>query len=169
MRYHNITKADMLNGPGIRVVLWVAGCEHYCKDCQNPITWDPKGGLEFDEAAKKELFGELSKDYVSGITLSGGDPMHTNNVVTLITLCKEIRKEFPDKTIWLYTGYKWEDLIRVIGVRFILLKLVDVIVDGEFIPELADIQYHWAGSTNQRVIDVQKSRQKGEIVLYADN
>ena len=79
MRYHNITKDDMLNGDGLRVVLWVAGCNHCCKECHNPITWDPNGGLEFDEAAKQEIFDELEKDYIHGITFSGGDPLHIAN------------------------------------------------------------------------------------------
>ena len=104
MRYHNITKDDMLNGDGLRVVLWVAGCEHQCKGCHNPITWDINGGIEFDEAARQEIFEELEKPYISGITLSGGDPLHTQNRKEIKELAKEIREKFPDKTIWLYTG-----------------------------------------------------------------
>ena len=90
MRYHNITKDDMLNGDGLRVVLWVSGCVHCCKECHNPITWDPNGGLEFDEEAKQEIFDELEKSYVSGITFSGGDPLHISNVyeVTKVS-CKD--------------------------------------------------------------------------------
>ena len=87
MRYHDITKEDMLNGDGLRVVLWVSGCSHCCKDCQNPLTWDPNGGLFFDEEAKKEIFDQLDKDYISGITLSGGDPLNINNIT-------DIRKQF---------------------------------------------------------------------------
>ena len=108
MRYHNITKDDMLNGDGLRVVLWVSGCDHCCKECQNPITWDPNSGLIFDESAKKELFDELEKSYVSGITFSGGDPLHANNIYEIKELAKEIRTKFPEKTIWLYTGCTWE-------------------------------------------------------------
>ena len=88
MRYHNITKDDMLNGDGLRVVLWVAGCEHHCPNCQNPVTWDINGGLEFDEAAKKEIFDELEKNYVSGITFSGGDPLHTQKLIIFQTVHK---------------------------------------------------------------------------------
>ena len=88
MRYHNITKDDMLNGDGLRVVLWVAGCSHCCRECQNPITWDPNGGIPFDEAAKKEIFDELEKDYISGITFSGGDPMHLSNEADVTALAK---------------------------------------------------------------------------------
>lgn len=126
MRYHNITKDDMLNGDGLRVVLWVAGCSHCCKDCHNPVTWDPNGGLYFDESAKAELFEELKKDYVSGITFSGGDPLHIANVNDVTELSKEIRETFPEKTIWLYTGSTWEEVRRMEIVRYL-----DVLVDGE--------------------------------------
>ena len=94
MRYHNITKDDMLNGDGLRVVLWVAGCEHHCPNCQNPVTWDINGGLEFDEAAKKEIFDELEKNYVSGITFSGGDPLHTQNRKDVGAFIEEIKEKF---------------------------------------------------------------------------
>ena len=107
MRYHNITKDDMLNGDGLRVVLWVAGCNHHCKECQNPITWDVNGGLEFTDAEKKEIFDELDKSYISGITFSGGDPLHPANIDAVTALAKEIRKKYPKKTIWLYSGYEW--------------------------------------------------------------
>ena len=100
MRYHNITKDDMLNGDGLRVVLWVAGCSHCCKDCQNPLTWDPAGGLLFDAAAKEELFEQLDKSYISGITFSGGDPLHSANRLDVHDLMKEIKEKYPDKTIW---------------------------------------------------------------------
>ena len=96
MRYHNITKDDMLNGDGLRVVLWVAGCSHCCKGCQNPVTWDPNGGLEFDDAAKEEIFDQLSKPYISGITFSGGDPLHAANRVGVRTLMTEIHEKFPN-------------------------------------------------------------------------
>lgn len=96
MRYHNITKDDMLNGDGLRVVLWVAGCEHHCPNCQNPVTWDINGGLEFDEAAKKEIFDELEKNYVSGITFSGGDPLHTQNRKDVGAFIEEIKEKFPE-------------------------------------------------------------------------
>ena len=100
----------MLNGDGLRVVLWVAGCGHACPGCHNPITWDAEGGLLFDQAAKAELFTELGKDYISGITFSGGDPLFPGNREEINELCREIRQKFPDKTIWLYTGYRWEEI-----------------------------------------------------------
>ena len=152
MRYHNITKDDMLNGDGLRVVLWVAGCDHCCKDCHNPVTWDPDGGLPFGEAAKNELFAELDKDYISGITFSGGDPLHAANRLDVLELAREVRKKYPDKTIWLYTGYKWEEIYELP-----IIKLVDVLVDGEFISELKDVKLLWKGSSNQRVINVQET------------
>lgn len=161
MRYHNITKDDMLNGDGLRVVLWVSGCSHCCKECHNPITWDPNGGLEFDEAAKQEIFAELDKDYVHGITFSGGDPLHVNNAYDVTELAKEIRERYPNKTIWLYTGSKWEEISHMK-----VLQYIDVLCDGEFVAELKDMNTHWVGSTNQRVIDVQKTLAEGEVVLY---
>lgn len=152
MRYHNITKDDMLNGDGLRVVLWVAGCSHCCKDCQNPITWDPNGGLLFDEAAKQEIFEQLDKSYISGITLSGGDPLHAANRLDVRQLIEEIKQKYPDKTIWMYTGDSWERILH-----YPMMKNIDVLVDGEFIAEQKDVKLLWKGSKNQRVIDVQKS------------
>ncbi len=161
MRYHNITKDDMLNGDGLRTVLWVAGCSHGCKNCQNPITWDICGGIPFDEAAKEELFAELKKSYISGITFSGGDPLHVKNRDEVGALIKEIHERFPDKTIWVYTGYQWEEIEDLP-----YMKYVDVLVDGKFVEELKDLNLHWKGSSNQKVIDVKKTREKGEIVLH---
>lgn len=164
MRYHNITKDDMLNGDGLRVVLWVAGCSHCCKDCQNPITWDPNGGLEFDEEAKQEIFAELSKDYISGITFSGGDPLHICNVYQVTELAEEIRSRFPDKTIWLYTGSVWEEIENTK-----IVSLLDVLVDGEFEVDKKDVNLHWKGSSNQRVINVPETLKKGEVVLHEED
>ena len=161
MRYHNITKDDMLNGDGLRVVLWVAGCNHCCPECQNPVTWDPNGGLPFGEAERKEIFAELDKDYVSGITFSGGDPLHPANITEVTALAREIREKYPDKTIWLYTGFLWEDIKDLP-----FLKYVDVLVDGPFVEAEKDVTLHWKGSANQRVIDVKKSLAQGSVVLY---
>lgn len=165
MRYHNITKDDMLNGDGLRVVLWVSGCSHCCEGCQNPVTWDSEGGLPFDAAAKQEVFDELAKDYISGITFSGGDPLFFKNRPDVAELIAEIRETFPDKTIWLYTGYEWET-IRDLP----MMKQIDVVIDGPFVLSLLDNQLKWRGSSNQRVIDVQKSlqREDKEAVLYCD-
>lgn len=164
MRYHNITKDDMRNGDGLRVVLWVAGCSHHCRECQNPVTWDPEGGLPFTEAEKEEIFEELSKDYISGITFSGGDPLHPANLPEVAKLCHEIRERFPDKTIWLYTGSLWEE---VSDLR--IAKDLDVLVDGEFQVKRKDNLLHWKGSSNQRVIDVKKSLLEKRPVLYEES
>ena len=164
MRYHNITTDDMLNGDGLRTVLWVAGCTHCCKECQNPITWDVNGGVPFDEAAKKELFEKLNHDYISGITFSGGDPLHPLNREPITALAKEINETFPDKTIWLYTGFLWEDLQNEE-----ILKYIDVLVDGEFMIDLLDTKLKWCGSSNQRIIDVPASLDSGRVILYVDN
>lgn len=162
MRYHNITKDDMLNGDGLRVVLWVAGCSHCCEGCHNPVTWDIRGGLPFDRAAKEELFAELDKDYISGITFSGGDPLHPGNQEDVAALIHEIRTRYPDKTIWLYTGFLWEAICGLPGV-----DQVDVVVDGEFEQALLDTKLKWKGSSNQRVIDVKKTLETGAVVLHA--
>lgn len=162
MRYHNITHDDMLNGDGLRVVLWVAGCSHRCKDCQNPITWDSKGGIEFGQKKIEEIFNYMSKDYISGITYSGGDPLYIDNREDITNLAKVLRDRFPNKTQWLYTGY-WYDDVKDLEI----MKYIDVIVDGPFINTLKDNTLHWKGSSNQRVIDVQKSRELSTIVLHS--
>ena len=151
----------MLNGEGLRTVLWVAGCSHNCPQCHNPVTWDINGGLAFDEAAKEELFEELKKDYISGVTFSGGDALHEQNTEEAGKLAEDIREKFPDKTIWLYTGYEWEEIC---GIPF--LSNIDVIVDGEFKIEEKDNSLHWKGSANQRVIDVKESLKTGKVQLY---
>ena len=167
MRYHNITKDDMLNGDGLRAVLWVAGCTHKCKGCHNPVTWDIEGGIPFDEAAKEELFEAIKPDYISGVTFSGGDPLHPANHVEVAVLAKEIKETFPNKTIWLYTGDVWENVMHDP-----VMKYVNVLVDGEYVEELRDTKLLWKGSSNQRVIDVQKSLQQTDHktpVLHCGN
>jgi anaerobic ribonucleoside-triphosphate reductase activating protein len=162
MRYHDITKDDMKNGDGLRVVLWLSGCDHKCPGCQNPITWDPNDGLIFDDSAKKEVFDLLSRDYISGITLTGGDPLFTGNRDEVLLLLKEIKDKFPQKTVWLYTGYDFEDIINLEH-----LKYIDVLCDGKFIEALKELNIHWVGSSNQRIIDVPETLKSGEIVLYS--
>lgn len=161
MRYHNITTDDMLNGDGLRTVLWVAGCTHRCEGCHNPITWDIEGGIPFDEAAETELFEKLSVNYISGVTFSGGDPLHPHNREEITRLAKKIRAELPDKTIWLYTGFEWEDIKELE-----IIQLLDVVVDGRFVKSLLDAKLHWKGSSNQRVIDVKETLRLGKIVLF---
>ncbi len=160
MRYHNITKVDMLNGNGLRVVLWVSGCTHACKGCHNPVTWDIHGGIPFDDTAKEEIFQELKKDYVEGVTFSGGDPLHPANRAEIGALAEEINSLFPSKSMWLYTGFSWEDILDLSFIPFL-----DVVVDGKFQINLWDNQLHWKGSSNQKVIDVKKSLLEKRLVL----
>lgn len=166
MYYHDITKCDMKNGDGLRVVLWVSGCTHHCYMCQNPQTWDPKSGVYFDEAAEEELFEALAKDYISGITFSGGDPLNyeydNNNTVT--RLIQKVRKNFPDceKDIWCYTGYTIEHLVRVNK-----LPDIDVLVDGPYEAKLRDVNCHWRGSWNQRIFKkVDNSTIDGKLTTF---
>lgn len=194
INYHNITHDDMNNGDGLRVVLWLSGCSHHCYNCQNPQTWNPNSGIPFDESAKQEIFNELSKDYIAGITFSGGDPLHQQNLDEILSLIQEIRISFPEKTIWLYTGYKLELLnekiynctkqIRTVShfypiqnknefaenqlKRSEVIKLCNIVVDGEYIDAQRNLSKKWAGSDNQRVIDVEQSLAQNKIVLYCD-
>ncbi len=161
MMYHNITTDDLLNGDGLRTVLWVSGCEHRCRGCQNPATWDVNDGLDFDVHAEAELYSHLYKDYISGVTFSGGDPLHPKNRDTVLRMASDIKRLFPTKTIWVYTGYLWEAVRNLYGMEF-----VDVLVDGNFVERLNSEGYHWAGSTNQRVVDVQKSLVDGTCILW---
>ena len=160
MRYHDITKDDMLNGEGLRVVLWVSGCAHGCRGCQNPLTWDPDSGLEFDEEAERELFALLSRDYISGLTLSGGDPLFPGNRAEVCALLKEVRERFPEKDVWLYTGYTAEEVMDWEG-----LGLVDVLVDGRYEEEKKSPGIPWVGSSNQRVIDVRETLKARRVVV----
>ena len=162
MNYHNITVDDMLNGDGLRAVLWVAGCDHHCPGCQNRQTWDACSGIPFDRAAKDELFSALSHDYISGVTFSGGDPLFPGNRETVGALIAEIRRTLPGKTIWLYTGSLFDE-IRDLP----FIPMIDVIVDGPYVEALRDTQLHWKGSANQRVIDVTRTLNEGKIVLWA--
>lgn len=183
MNYHNITHDDMNNGDGLRVVLWLSGCSHHCKNCQNPQTWNSKSGILFDEDAKNEIFTELSKDYISGITFSGGDPLHKDNVKEVLKLIKEIKNKFPKKTIWVYTGYVYEDIQYTYEDskkwlvadwksnaidRWDILCACDVLIDGEYIDEKRDVTLKWRGSKNQRVISIPETLKQNKIVLYCD-
>lgn len=180
MNYHNITYPDMNNGDGLRVVLWLSGCSHHCYNCQNPQTWNPNSGVPFDEFAKQEIFEQLSKDYISGITLTGGDPLHENNINEVLKLTEEIRLLFPHKTIWLYTGFTWEELQPTLefkglskkdiehNVRAKIVGNCNVLVDGRYIDEQRDISIPWRGSKNQRCIAIQESLKQNKVVLYCD-
>ena len=163
MNYHKIEKTSVANGEGVRVVLWVSGCSLHCKGCHNPETWDFNSGKLFDENAEKELFKALSKSHIQGITFSGGHPLEPLNIDVVYELIRKIKKRLPDKDIWLYTGWTLniDDFCQ-----HNTLELCDVIVDGRYIEELRDLTLKWRGSSNQRVIDVKKTLEKGEFVLY---
>ncbi len=209
MNYLRIDKEDICNGEGLRVVLWLSGCSHKCKGCQNPQTWDANSGILFDESAKEELFRELDKDYISGLTLSGGDPLFESNLGDVLDLVTEVNKRYnttqyidennqnnhnilntnadrirlssPQKSIWLYSGYTWEEIIGVkhenqfedlgngycrLTKKASVIMNCNVLVDGKYINSQRDITLPYRGSKNQRLINIQQSLQKGEIVLW---
>lgn len=163
MNYHNITKDDMLNGEGLRVVLWVSGCTHHCEGCQNPVTWDLAGGIPFDEAAEKELFDALAQPHISGITFSGGDPLHPFNRSEVQRLAQKIKENYSGKTVWAYTGFNWEDV-----KDDPVMNYMDVLLDGRFVKELNDNNLHWVGSSNQRIINVPQSLKTDQVVIYEE-
>lgn len=158
MRYFEIRKDDTLNGVGNRVVLFVSGCNHKCDGCQNPQTWDCNNGNLFTKETRNELIDAVNQPHIDGVTFSGGDPLHPNNIKTIQKLANEIHEL--GKSVWLYTGYVFEKIPKEVAISF------DVIVDGPYIKELNDVKYPFAGSTNQRVIDVKKSLLEEKIVLF---
>ena len=161
MNIHGIEYDSLLNGDGIRAVLWVSGCFWKCPGCQKPGTHDPASGRPFTCEDLSDLSKYLSKKYVSGITLSGGDPLYPDNRKEIGTIVHFLKKSFPNKTIWLYTGYLWEDISSLP-----FMEDIDVVVDGPFVKQYADKQYHWAGSTNQRVINAKASINAGKVILH---
>lgn len=151
MNYHNILQDNMLNGEGLRVVLFVSGCTHNCKNCHNPQTHDFNSGIPFLQKDKEELFKYLEKPYIQGLTISGGDPLHPKNRDTILKLCKEIKEKFSKKDIWIYTGYTYPNDFNIDFCNEIK-QFVDVIVDGKFIEKLKDVNLPYVGSSNQRII-----------------
>ena len=179
MNYHTITYPDQNNGDGLRVVLWLSGCSHHCYNCQNPQTWDANSGIPFDESAKEELFRELGKDYISGLTLSGGDPLHEANLDGVLDLVNRIRLSFPNKSIWIYSGFRWSEIFNdsvyltkdcAGWKRREIVKQCTVMVDGRYIDSQRDITLKWRGSSNQRVIDINKTleNKNGKIIIYTE-
>ena len=154
MRYLNITSPDVNNGLGFRVTLWVAGCSHHCKGCHNPETWAYNQGKKLREI-KDELFEKLSYPYIQGLTLSGGDPLSQNNIslLELYLLLKKIKKKFPDKDIWIYSGDVYEDIVKH-KFKNLVLSQCDVLVDGPYRYALRDTSLPFRGSSNQRIIDL---------------
>ena len=167
LNYHKIDEVSISNGIGIRTVLWVSGCSHKCYNCQNPQTHDYKSGLPFDDYAMDKLFSCLSKSYVNGITFSGGDPLSIWNFDTIQEVSRIIKTYLPTKTQWLYTGYTWEEIMSQKHL-FETIAYIDVIVEGRYIDELRDTTLPFRGSSNQRIIDVQKSIVNNKVVLWGD-
>ncbi len=165
MKYQAITCNDLLNGSGIRVVLWVSGCTHHCEGCHNPETWNVNDGMPFGQAELNYIYNELSHDYISGITFSGGDPFHPKNRADVIYITSEIKKHFPNKNIWVYTGYLFEEVLE----WNLDISNIDVIIDGEFIKELISPELPWIGSSNQRIIDVKESLINNKLIPYNYN
>lgn len=163
MNYHNIDPCNMLNGVGIRVVLWVSGCDKDCPGCFNKETHDKFSGIKFDYDALKEIMYDLDDDYVDGITITGGDPLFKDNRDVILGLVKYIKEHMPEKTIWMYTGFLYEEVKDLE-----ILDYVDVLCDGPYIYYLNSPKKHWVGSENQRVIDINRTRKENKIVLVED-
>lgn len=170
MNYCDIKRVDVANGPGIRVSLFVSGCTHQCKNCFNPETWDFNYGKAFTHHTIDTIIEYMKPDYIKGITLLGGDPIEPENQEALLPLVKKIREVYPEKSIWCFTGYTFdEDILGNMWKQYPFTKelfsYIDVLVDGEYIEEQKDLTLKFKGSANQRTILVQESLQKGEIVL----
>ena len=162
MRYADITTCDIANGEGIGVVLWCQGCSLNCPGCQNQCTHAAAEGREFTSKEEELILEELGRKQITRLTLSGGHPLEPYNIDACVDLCRRVRSKFPDTQIWCYTGWQWEDVKDLGLIKF----FVDVLVDGPYVESLRDITLPWRGSSNQRVIDVKASLEKGEVVLY---
>jgi len=170
MNYGEIKKADIANGLGVRVSLFVSGCTHHCKNCFNQMTWDFDYGKVFDEKAEQEVIDALKPNHIAGLTLIGGEPMEPANQRGLLPLVKKVKELYPDKNIWCYTGYLFDlELLKESRARCEVtdefLSYIDILVDGRFVEELKDITLRFRGSSNQRIIDVKSSLQNQTIVL----
>lgn len=162
MNYLKIDNCNMNNGDGLRCVVWLSGCSHHCPECFNPESWDASNGDVFGKDQLDLLLSTLQQDWCSGVTFTGGDPFAAENKSDVLFLCKLIKSQIPQTNIWLYTGSRYEDC------SYDDLVNIDVLCDGEFIVSQKDNYKHWVGSSNQRVIDVQKSLQSNEIVLHKE-
>ena len=171
MYYGEIKKCDIANGEGVRTSLFVSGCRRHCPFCFNYQTWDFNFGKEYTQEVEDEIVESLSPSYVKGLSLLGGEPFEPENQLELVKLLRRVKKEFPNKTIWCYTGNVLErDLLSksfyTTEVTLEMLSLIDVLVDGEFVQDLKNISLEFRGSSNQRIIDVKKTLASGEVVLY---
>ena len=167
MNYEKIDKCSVSNGIGARTVLWVSGCDIRCRNCHNPQTWDFNSGIPFTEETMQEILYDLSKPYIKGLTISGGHPLDPHNAPKVLEIVKRVRMVFPDKDIWIYSGYEWEDIIKNETLREIM-RCTDVLVDGAYVDELRDISLAFRGSSNQRIIDVKKTLDSNEVILWQE-
>lgn len=170
MNYGAIKKCDIANGVGVRTVLFVSGCTHHCKGCFQPETWNFNYGERYTKETEDEIIESLRPDYVDGITLLGGEPFEPENQRELVKLLRRIKKELPQKTVWSFSGYTYEELTgdsrAVCEVTNEMLSMLDVLVDGEFVEAKRNISLRFRGSENQRLIDMNKTRKEGKIVLW---
>lgn len=164
MRYNKIRKMDISNGPGVRVSIFMQGCAFNCKNCFNPETHDFKGGLEFTDETIDKVLSLANYDYIKGLSILGGEPMHPVNIEATTKLAKAFKEKYPDKNIWVWSGFLFDKDLQDKEV----LKYIDVLVDGQFVQELHNPTLKWRGSSNQRVIDVQKSLKRKKIILIED-
>lgn len=161
MKYNKIRKMDISNGPGVRVSIFMQGCAFHCENCFNKETWDFNGGTDFTEETIKKVLDLCDKDYIVGLSILGGEPMHPNNIDGTTALAKAFKEKFPNKNLWIWSGYLFDKDLKDKEV----LKYIDVLVDGQFINNLHNPTLKWKGSSNQRVIDVQKSLKNNEICI----
>ena len=173
MHYADIKKADIANGLGVRVSLFVSGCTHHCKNCFNEVTWDFYYGKVFDEKVEEQILEYLKPNHITGLTLLGGEPMEPSNQRALLPFIKKVKETYPNKDIWMYSGYVFDkELLQESRARCEvtdeLLSYIDVLVDGRFVEELKDLSLKFRGSSNQRIIDVQESLKTNQVVLYKD-
>lgn len=172
MNYAEIKYCDIANGPGVRTSLFVSGCTHHCENCFNSIAWDFDYGQPFDDAVIGKILESCAPAYVTGLTLLGGEPMEPENQPALLPLLRAFRERYPQKSIWCYSGYTFEQLTGKVPARCRcdstdeMLSLIDVLVDGKFVQALYDISLRFRGSSNQRLIDLKKTLESGEVVLW---
>ena len=162
MRYNLIRSMDIANGPGIRVSIFMQGCEFHCKNCFNSETWDFDKGTEFSEETIDTVLDLCKEKEIKGLSILGGEPMHPKNIEATTELAKAFKEKYPEKNIWMWSGFEFEKNLKDKEA----MKYVDVLVDGRYVDELHNPKLKWKGSSNQRVIDVQKSLDQGKIVLY---
>ena len=164
MRYNLVRKMDIADGPGVRVSIFLQGCEFHCYNCFNPETWDFEGGDELTDEVIDRVIELCSEEYVQGLSILGGEPMHPKNIAGTTKIAKAFKAVYPNKNLWVWSGFTFEVLQKRKDAQEVL-TLIDTLVDGQYKDELHDFRLEWRGSSNQRVIDVQKTLKKGEIVL----